>query len=132
MKTISTFLLIIITTLACSQTDQTLIKQNVNADDFEKMLTNENIQLIDVRTPGEFKDGFIKNAQLIDFTQKAQFDAAIAKLDKEKPVMLYCAVGGRSSKTASLLQEKGFKEIYDLTGGFNQWKASNKPINIPK
>lgn len=129
MKILSTFSLLTLTTFACSQApkEQASIKQNVSVEIFEKMLAEGNVQLIDVRTLNEFNNGYIANAQLIDFTQSGQFEIAISKLDKERPVMVYCAVGGRSSKAANILQQKGFKQIYDLTGGFNEWKTANKP-----
>jgi rhodanese-related sulfurtransferase len=50
---------------------------------------------------------------------------AVEKLDKNKPVYLYCRTGNRSGKATKLLQEKGFK-VYNVLGGYNKWKQENK------
>jgi rhodanese-related sulfurtransferase len=78
-------------------------------------------QLIDVRTPREFSNGFIEGAKNIDYNGDT-FEKQMKKLDKTKPVLVYCAAGGRSENAAELLQEWGFKEVYDLEGGYNGWK----------
>jgi len=44
------------------------------------------------------------------------------KLDKNKPVLLYCAGGVRSAKAAKILKKQGFTEIYDLKNGYTGWK----------
>ncbi|GJM30612.1 MAG: hypothetical protein DHS20C17_32470 [Cyclobacteriaceae bacterium] len=86
-----------------------------------------NLQLIDVRTPEEVAEGTIDGAQNIDF-RDPKFKQQIATLDKTKPIAVYCGAGGRSGKTSQLLEELGFQEIYDLTGGFTQWEAENFPV----
>ncbi len=100
---------------------------NLDAASFNakiKQITNG--QIIDVRTPGEYAQGHILNSINIDissndFTQKA------AKLDKSKPVFVYCLSGARSSSAMSYLNSVGFKEIYNLTGGMMRWRAANLP-----
>ena len=54
----------------------------------------------------------------------------ILKLDKDKPIAVYCAVGGRSSSTAQFLRQQGFKKVYDLKGGMFAW--SRKGFKIIK
>lgn len=81
-------------------------------------------QLVDVRTPDEFKEGHLKNAQNICVTD-ADFEANIVKLDKNKPVYLYCRSGKRSSKAAEILKDLGFTEIYDMEGGILKWEGEN-------
>jgi rhodanese-related sulfurtransferase len=93
---------------------------------YEKKITEPNIQLIDVRTSEEFSEGHIENAINIDVTAN-DFDAKVASLDKEKPVMVYCKSGGRSAKASARLKELGFKTITDLEGGITNWKSENKP-----
>ena len=80
-----------------------------------------NLQLIDVRTPEEFAQGHIDGALNLnfyddDFTQQLE-----QKLDKNRPVMLYCRSGNRSGQAASQMVTMGFKELYDLKGGFMAW-----------
>jgi len=101
----------------------------VGVDEFSKRPSNA--QLIDVRTPGEWANGIIEGAKLIDF-QQADFKKNIAALDKEKPVYVYCAAGGRSGNAARLMQDMGFKHIYDLQGGMGAWSSAKKPTVAPK
>ena len=87
---------------------------------FEKKISEEGVLLVDVRTPEEWSDGIIENALQINFFDK-DFKEDLNKLDKTKPIAVYCKSGGRSGKTAKLLLEIGFKEIYDLKGGYLNW-----------
>jgi rhodanese-related sulfurtransferase len=81
-----------------------------------KAKTTKNAQLLDVRTPQEWEAGKIASSNCINVNDTA-FRQQIEKLDKNKPVFVYCAAGGRSSKAAPILQQAGFKYIYNLTGG---------------
>lgn len=89
----------------------------------EKISSKDPIQLLDVRTPGEFDELHIDNAINIDWNGNA-FEKNAAILDKSKPVYVYCKSGGRSAKATSKLTEMGFKEIYELDGGILQWNAA--------
>ena len=91
-----------------------------------KMKQLPNAQIIDVRTPGEFTQGHIVNAKNIDINS-SDFEQRVAKLDKNKAVMLYCLSGGRSSRAMNMLSSIGFKEIYNLSGGMMRWRAANMP-----
>ncbi|MFN7044073.1 MAG: rhodanese-like domain-containing protein [Flavobacterium sp.] len=93
---------------------------------YEKKMTQPDVQLVDVRTPEEFSEGHLENAVNIDVTADG-FDAKVASLDKEKPVMIYCKSGGRSAKASARLKELGFKNITDLEGGITNWNSENKP-----
>jgi len=83
--------------------------------------------LIDVRTPGEFAQGHLANALSMDIYSN-DFKSRAAKLDKSKPVFVYCKAGSRSSSAADVFSDLGFKEIYDLNGGIISWQKANKPI----
>src|SRR4030095_13344270 len=72
------------------------IKETVAIDTFEKKLAVPKPQLIDVRTREEYAEGHLKNAKNINFNS-ADFTERVAKLDKTKPVLVYCKAGGRSS-----------------------------------
>tara|TARA_R110000751_G_scaffold240617_5_gene341219 strand:- start:1302 stop:1661 length:360 start_codon:yes stop_codon:yes gene_type:complete len=89
--------------------------------EFKEHTENKKVQLIDVRTPDEFNSGHIKDAKNIDFFS-GKFNVEFNKLDKEQPVYVYCRSGSRSRKTASKLEAIGFTEIYDLNGGFLNYK----------
>jgi rhodanese-related sulfurtransferase len=100
----------------------------LSVSDFEKALaaaTDET--LIDVRTPGEYSSGHLPNAVLIDVSGR-EFRQRAARLDKTKPVFVYCASGVRSERAAKLLSEMGFAKIFDLKGGINAWRRAARPI----
>ena len=92
----------------------------VSQTEFKTLIKAGNGQLLDVRTPGEFNAGHIKNADNINFTG-SDFREKVAKLDREKPVLIYCHSGNRSGKASLILKELGFKEVYDLQGGYSNW-----------
>ncbi len=89
---------------------------------YEAVHNTENLQLIDVRTKEEFGEDHLKTAQNICVTDD-DFKEKVAKLDKEKPVYLYCRSGKRSNQAAQIMKEMGFKEIYDMEGGFLKWDS---------
>lgn len=97
--------------------------QTIAGIDYEaKLLALKNPQLLDVRTPEEYAVEHLENATNIDWNGN-DFTAKSEKLDKSKPVFVYCKVGGRSSQAADKLSELGFKEIYNLDGGIMKWKG---------
>lgn len=93
----------------------------VTPAEMQSLMDLEDVQLIDVRTPQERRDGFIKNSQNIDFNSPT-FDADILNLDKSKPVILYCRSGRRSAACGKKMKAAGFEKIYDLEGGVTQWQ----------
>lgn len=99
---------------ANAQQNETYIILDVQT--FKDSTSNKAVQLIDVRTPDEFNSGHIKDAKNIDFHSE-EFTSELSKLNKEKPVYIYCRSGSRSAKAANKLSEMGFKEIFDLEGG---------------
>lgn len=103
---------------------------NIDADAFAQLITNTDVQLVDVRTPAEFAQGHIADALLIDF-KAADFDALCAeKLDKARPVAIYCRSGKRSAAAAQRLVAAGF-EVYNLQGGILEWTGGGKPLAMP-
>lgn len=101
----------------------------VTTDEMQELLELEDIQLVDVRTPEEYTGGHIANSQNIDYNSPT-FDSEIEKLDKSKPVIIYCKSGGRSAKCAKKLEDAGFVKIYDLNGGISEWKHKELAIKI--
>ena len=88
---------------------------------YAKAISGEKVQLVDVRTANEFKNGHIKNAVNIDFFNATGFKKAFEKMAKDKPVYLYCRSGARSQKAARRLVDMGFTQIVDLKGGYSRW-----------
>lgn len=98
------------------------------ADEFEsKLASMPNAQLIDVRTPKEFNDGYIKGAININY-QGDSFTEDIEKLDKTRPTFVYCRSGGRSAESCNYMANHGFKELYELDNGISSWLNKNKPV----
>lgn len=108
-------------------TQQSSIARDINADTFQKGLQEEGIQLVDVRTSSEYKDGHISGSRLLDIYQE-NFAQEIGKLDKAKPVYVYCRSGGRSGQAMAMMKKMGFNEVYNLAGGMNAWQAAGKPV----
>lgn len=113
-------------TFSCKDDPQNEIKM-VSPEEMQSLLERDDIQLVDVRTAGEYKEGYIEHAQNIDF-RSPSFEEEIVKLDKTKPVVVYCKSGGRSGKCTEKLKDAGFVKIYDLDGGFEKWKYKGHEI----
>ena len=109
--------------LACNST-----AQNVDANAFEQKINGGGVQVLDVRTAGEYSGSHLKNVMLADWTNKAQFEERVKYLDKNKTLLVYCAAGGRSGQAAVWLKEQGFKEVVNLQGGITAWNAAGKPV----
>jgi thioredoxin 1 len=103
-------------------------KEQLSVDEFEaKLNQTPERQLVDVRTPEEFRKNHVKGAFNININGD-EFENQVAALDKTKPVLVYCLSGGRSAKAAAYMRKQGFKEVYEMEGGMMQWTAKNKPF----
>ena len=88
---------------------------------YDAVYSEDSVQLIDVRTPKEYKESHVKGAQNICVTS-ADFKEKVKTLDKDKPVYVYCKKGGRSANAAKQLKDMGFTKIYDMNGGMLLWE----------
>jgi hydroxyacylglutathione hydrolase len=84
----------------------------------ERQRTIPNLQVVDVRNPGEVANGMISDAIAIPV---GQLPARVEELDPHRPTVVYCAGGYRSSVAASLLRHRGFSDVSDVRGGYNAW-----------
>jgi rhodanese-related sulfurtransferase len=89
--------------------------------DFKELMKN-GAQIIDVRTPGEFKTGHIKGAVNIPLQQ---FQIWMSKIKKDKPVITCCASGMRSASAKNMLQSAGFKDVHNGGG----WAGLNRKLH---
>ena len=121
----NTLILLFLITLVACKAQTTEVINVVDVATFKKGLTKKDIQLIDVRTPAEFKQGYIEDAILVDF-KADDFKTKVQELDKNKPVYLYCRSGRRSAFASTILKDLGFKEIIDLEGGYLAWSKTIK------
>jgi rhodanese-related sulfurtransferase len=111
-----------------TELQEALITKNVSAKDFQQLINDKtNATLLDVRTPNEVAQGVIKNPEIIDFYDP-EFKAKLDKLDKSKPVLIYCRSGRRSGIAMSTLRELGFLEVYNLQGGILEWSEAGFAI----
>src|SRR5690606_29504975 len=83
-------------------------------------------QVLDTRQKEEFEVSHLKGANWVGYDTFTLEN--VAKLDKSKPVLVYCTVGARSQDIGKKLQEAGFTEVYNLYGGLIEWANEEKPI----
>jgi rhodanese-related sulfurtransferase len=112
--------------LSCKGQADSIAK--VGPEDFNKGISGKDVQVLDVRTAGEFKTGHIQNALQADWNNKEQFTERLKYIDKEKPVYIYCLAGGRSSAAADWMRKNGYTNVVELVGGINAWKKAEKPL----
>lgn len=83
--------------------------------------------LLDVRTPEEYAAGHLKNALNLNYNA-TDFATHLSKLDKNKPYLVYCAMGGRSSEAAKLMQDLGFRQVINVSEGYISLKKAGIPV----
>jgi len=98
-----------------------LIEDNANKPDFV---------ILDVRTPGEYNSGHIENAVNVDY-KSANFKDEVNKLDKNKTYAVYCHSGRRAAASADIMEQLGFKSIYEI-GGVEQWQEAGFKLTQPE
>jgi len=126
MKNIFLYIFAIFTTFcSCKSQNHTNNITLIDLETMQQKAFNKKIQLIDVRTSLEYKQGFIGNAVNANI-YTSDFSKVVSKLDKSKPVYIYCHKGGRSNSAAKKLVQLGFTEIYDFKGGWRAWKNHQK------
>lgn len=113
-------LMLLVTAQSCNEPKPEQVTVISPQEMRESLNEDRLLQLLDVRTTEEYEVGHLRDSQNICVTD-SDFKEKVAKLDKNKPVYVYCKKGGRSAKAAKILTEMGFKEIYDLDGGITAW-----------
>ncbi|HAB89269.1 MAG TPA: thioredoxin [Bacteroidetes bacterium] len=102
------------------------ILENISNEVLAKTLMDKAL-ILDIRTPEETQLGIIEGATIINLYDD-DFEAKIQLLEKSKPIVVYCASGGRSSQAAAILAEQGFMEVYNLKGGLYGWQNEGLPV----
>jgi len=103
----------------------------ITVQDFAELRNQESdgrIAVLDVREPGELAGGVIENSFNIPL---GKLSSRLAELDREKLLVVHCKGGYRSSIATSILRRGGFRDIANLTGGFDAWKTAGLPHVIP-
>ena len=100
---------------------------NADAKTFSERISVEKVQLLDVRTSGEYVQGHIKGAKNINLFDKDFIAKAEKTLNKKETVYVYCRSGGRSARASASLAKAGYK-VVNLSGGILGWQRAQYPI----
>lgn len=92
-------------------------------DWISKLESDTNAVILDVRTEGECREGIIPHAVNIDIYKGQGFIYKLDELDKSKNYYVYCRSGARSAQACNIMNQMGFENTYNLSGGFMQWKG---------
>lgn len=123
MKALASILFSVIL-LSCSAQNESVdskFKDLSNDEAKELIALYENLQIVDVRQNAEVAEGMIDGAVQMDISKPAFYEQ-IETLDKNRPVLVYCAAGGRSKTAQEIMQENGFTEVHNLKRGYGHWK----------
>jgi len=104
--------------LLAPQAARALLESNAGKSDF---------LILDVRTPEEFRQGYIEGAVLLDY-HAPEFRERFAELDRAATIFLYCRSGNRSSSALGLADKLGFKRVFELKGGIRAWAEAGLPL----
>jgi rhodanese-related sulfurtransferase len=100
---------------------------DLSVTEFSAKVAEAGVITLDVRTPGEFAEGHIEGAQLIDF-QSGNFENEISSLDKNATYAVYCRSGNRSGQAVKVMHDAGFHNVYNLNGGVIDWANAGLPL----
>ena len=100
---------------------------NLSPAEATLLMNREDALVLDVRETGEWSSGHITGARHITL---AQIDTRLSELDKfkEKPIIVVCATGNRSSSACGQLKKHGFGKVYSLGGGISAWRDASLPL----
>ena len=95
---------------------------------FEQKLKTPGIQILDVRTAGEYQGGHFNNSLQANWLDQKEFADRVQHIDKSKPVLVYCASGVRSAEAMNWMKQNGFSDVSNLRGGISAWRMEGKPL----
>ncbi|MCK4507682.1 MAG: rhodanese-like domain-containing protein [Desulfuromonadales bacterium] len=102
------------------------VARNVKPQEAHNLVAERSdLYLLDVRTLGEYQQARLEGARLIPI---GQFTKRLNEVPKNRPILVYCAVGSRSAQVVNYLARKGYPEIYNLYGGIYAWAQKGYPI----
>ena len=116
-----TLLLVMLPVLAEAAT-----ARNVSPEEaYSMVVKHDSLYLLDVLTPGEFQQARLEGAKLIPIGQLLN---RLPEVPKDRPILVYCAVGSRSAQVVNYLARQGYPEVYNLYGGIYSWAQNGYPI----
>jgi len=102
------------------------IAKNLSPKEAYQLLAERpDVVLLDVRTPGEYREVRLEGAKLIPIDQLLR---RMQEVPKNRPILVYCAVGSRSSQVVGYMARNGFPEVYNLYGGIYAWGKKGLPV----
>jgi rhodanese-related sulfurtransferase len=113
-------------TYACSKGGKEPFR-NLTPDEFEKLITEQKVQLLDVRTAEEYAEAHLSGSIHIDVLQDSFAQKVTVLLAKDTPVAVYCKSGRRSRNAAEVLVKKGYT-VYNLDSGITGWMSAGKAV----
>ncbi len=126
MLTLKHLCLVLFWVLLVPITGHTAPSQNISAAQARDLLrADPGIFLLDVRTAQEYQQVRLENARLVPIDQLLK---RLSELPKDRPILVYCAVGSRSSQVGNYLARLGYPKVYNLYGGIYAWKLRGYPV----
>lgn len=125
MRRIMIFIIIALQFGAVGLAAAAVARNVVPRDAFNLLQKRQDVYLLDVRTPQEYLQFRLANAHLIPIDQLTQ---RLGELPKDRPILVYCAVGSRSAQVFNYLARRGYQEVYNLDGGIYAWAQGGYPI----
>ena len=95
--------------------------KQIDIHEAKKILANKQATLIDIRDPTSFQEAHIQNAILVT---EENINSFLRGTDKNQPLICYCYHGFNSQNAAEYFLQNGFKKVYTLKGGFEEWRAA--------
>lgn len=113
---------------ACNiKAQQRKMYRDASVEQFEQMICSDTIQVLDVRTMPEYRQGHLAGAMLIDFKADTFITACRQHLDKARPIAIYCRSGRRSAAAAQALAQEGYN-VTNMLGGIVEWQSKGKSV----
>jgi len=110
--------------------------ENVTVEEAKRMIENEDVFVLDVRTPSEFNSSHIEGATLIPVTnafgsnlnRDSLLEARINEVPRNEKILVYCRSGHRSTLASTILIDAGYSRVYNMEGGINAWINAGYPV----
>ncbi len=120
------FLCVICLLAAAPVCVEAAVAQNVMPDAaYGLVKQRDDLFLLDVRTLGEYQQARLDGARLIPIDQLVK---RLAEVPRNRPILVYCAVGSRSAQVVNYLARRGYPELYNLSGGIYAWAQKGLPV----
>ena len=109
-------------------TTENIYSTDVSVAEAVDLIKNKNAVIIDVRTPEEFAESHLPEANNFPVDTLSQNIETIKKLQRDKPLLVYCRSGKRSARAAEKLKNLGVNSVHNLKGGIKAWSDANNPL----